>query len=104
MLFSMSQFLFSIKPSTVFAPSRFDVILDSVGGETEEWVMGKLKPWSGAKYVTLITPLLHNTDSLGLLDGAFRAVFTLNSKVTQVQHEQNKLLMKNLNSFEADHS
>ncbi|XP_019132903.1 reticulon-4-interacting protein 1 homolog, mitochondrial [Larimichthys crocea] len=62
---------------------KFDVILDSVGGETEQWVMGKLKPWSGAKYVTLVTPLLHNTDSMGLLDGAFRAVFTLNSKVTQ---------------------
>ncbi|TKS75559.1 Reticulon-4-interacting protein 1, mitochondrial NOGO-interacting mitochondrial protein [Collichthys lucidus] len=62
---------------------KFDVILDSVGGETEQWVMGKLKPWSGAKYVTLVTPLLHNTDSMGLLDGALSAVFTLNSKVTQ---------------------
>lgn len=63
---------------------RFDVILDNVGGETEQWVIGMLKPWSGAKYITLVTPLLHNTDSMGLLDGMFHAGFTLHSKAIQV--------------------
>lgn len=63
---------------------RFDVILDSVGGETEQWAVGMLKPWSGAKYVTLVTPLLLNTDSMGLLDGVFHAGFTLHSKAIQV--------------------
>ncbi|XP_073348878.1 reticulon-4-interacting protein 1 homolog, mitochondrial-like [Pagrus major] len=62
---------------------KFDVILDNVGGETEQLVMGMLKPWSGAKYVTLVTPLLLNTDSMGLLDGTFHAGFTLHSKAIQ---------------------
>lgn len=62
---------------------KFDVILDSVGGDTEQWAMGLLKPWSGAKYVTLVTPLLLNTDSIGLLDGMFHAGFTLQSKAIQ---------------------
>ncbi|KAM6906568.1 reticulon-4-interacting protein 1 homolog, mitochondrial-like [Lycodopsis pacificus] len=62
---------------------RFDVILDNVGGETEQWAMGLLKPWSGAKYVTLVTPLLLNTDSLGLLDGMFQAGFSLQCKAIQ---------------------
>ncbi|XP_076612234.1 NAD(P)H oxidoreductase RTN4IP1, mitochondrial-like [Chaetodon auriga] len=62
---------------------KFDVILDNVGGETEQWVVGMLKPWSGAKYVTLVTPLLLSTDSMGLLDGMFHAGFTLQNKVIQ---------------------
>ncbi|XP_015225269.1 PREDICTED: reticulon-4-interacting protein 1 homolog, mitochondrial-like [Cyprinodon variegatus] len=62
---------------------KFDVILDNVGGDTEEWAMGLLKPWSGAKYVTLVSPLLLNTDSMGLLDGTLRAGLTLHNKAFQ---------------------
>ncbi|XP_054474145.1 reticulon-4-interacting protein 1 homolog, mitochondrial-like [Anoplopoma fimbria] len=62
---------------------KFDVILDNVGGETEQWAMGLLKPWSGAKYVTLVTPLLLNTDSLGLMDGVLQAGCSLHSKAVQ---------------------
>ncbi|KAM9840173.1 reticulon-4-interacting protein 1 homolog, mitochondrial-like [Aulostomus maculatus] len=62
---------------------KFDVIIDCVGGDTEKWAMGLLKPWAGAKYVTLVTPLLLKTDSLGLLDGICQAGFTLQSKVLQ---------------------
>ncbi|KAM4713481.1 reticulon-4-interacting protein 1 homolog, mitochondrial-like isoform 2-T2 [Anableps anableps] len=62
---------------------RFDVILDNVGGDTEEWAMRLLKPWSGAKYVTLVSPLLLNTDSMGLLDGTFHAGVTLHNKAFQ---------------------
>ncbi|CAK6961820.1 reticulon-4-interacting protein 1 homolog%2C mitochondrial-like [Scomber scombrus] len=62
---------------------KFDVIIDCVGGDTELWAMGLLKPWAGAKYVTLVTPLLHNTDSMGLLDGTFNAVCNLQSKAIQ---------------------
>ncbi|XP_077408536.1 NAD(P)H oxidoreductase RTN4IP1, mitochondrial-like [Vanacampus margaritifer] len=62
---------------------RFDVILDGVGGDTEEWAAGLLKPWSGAKYVTLVTPLLFKTDSLGLLDGLVHAGSALSTKVIQ---------------------
>lgn len=60
------------------------MIIDCVGGDTERWAMGLLKPWSGAKYITLVTPLLLNTDSMGLLNGTFNAVFTLHSKAVQV--------------------
>lgn len=66
------------------APSRFDVVLDGVGGDTEQWAIGLLKPWSGAKYVTLVTPLLHDTDSLGLLNGTFQAGFSLHNTAFQV--------------------
>ncbi|XP_072217759.1 reticulon-4-interacting protein 1 homolog, mitochondrial-like [Leuresthes tenuis] len=62
---------------------KFDVILDNVGGDIEQWAMGLLKPWSGAKYVTLVSPLLLNTDSMGLLDGTFHAGFTLHNKAIQ---------------------
>ncbi|XP_057678703.1 reticulon-4-interacting protein 1 homolog, mitochondrial-like isoform X1 [Corythoichthys intestinalis] len=62
---------------------RFDVILDGVGGDTEEWCVSLLKPWSGAKYVTLVTPLLFQTDSRGLLDGFAHAGSTLTTKVIQ---------------------
>ncbi|XP_058468490.1 reticulon-4-interacting protein 1 homolog, mitochondrial-like [Solea solea] len=62
---------------------KFDVILDNIGGDTEEWAMGLLKPWSGAKYTTLVTPLLLNTDSMGLLDGAVNAGVTLCTKALQ---------------------
>lgn len=60
------------------------MILDGVGGETEQWAMGLLKPWSGAKYVTLVTPLLLNTDAMGLLHGAINTGFTLHSLALQV--------------------
>ncbi|KAG7239682.1 hypothetical protein INR49_028618 [Caranx melampygus] len=62
---------------------KFDVILDNIGGDTEEWAMGLLKPWSGAKYITLVTPLLLNTDSMGLLDGTIHAGLTLHTKAIQ---------------------
>ncbi|XP_077366222.1 NAD(P)H oxidoreductase RTN4IP1, mitochondrial-like isoform X2 [Festucalex cinctus] len=62
---------------------RFDLILDGVGGDTEEWAVGLLKPWSGSKYVTLVTPLLFKTDSLGLLDGLVHAGSALSTKVMQ---------------------
>lgn len=65
-------------------PCRFDVILDGVGRETEQWALGLLKPWSGAKYVTLVTPLLQDTDSLGLLSGTFQAGFNLHNTAFQV--------------------
>ncbi|TNM94867.1 hypothetical protein fugu_017626 [Takifugu bimaculatus] len=62
---------------------KFDVVLDGVGGDTEQWAMGLLKPWSGAKYVTLVTPLLHDTDSLGLLNGTFHAGLSLHNTAFQ---------------------
>ncbi|XP_034018206.1 reticulon-4-interacting protein 1 homolog, mitochondrial-like isoform X2 [Thalassophryne amazonica] len=62
---------------------KFDLILDNVGGDAEHWGLDLLKPWSGAKYVTLVTPLLHNIDSMGLLGGMFQSGFMLQNKAVQ---------------------
>lgn len=62
---------------------RFDVILDNVGGDTEQWALGLLKPWSGAKYVTLVTPLLSSTDNMGLFGGVITAGCNLHNKALQ---------------------
>lgn len=58
----------------------FDFILDNVGGDTEKWVLQHLKTWSGAKYVTLVTPFLLNTDRLGVADGMMQTGATIASK------------------------
>ncbi|XP_062863573.1 reticulon-4-interacting protein 1 homolog, mitochondrial [Trichomycterus rosablanca] len=59
---------------------RFDLVLDNIGGETEKWALALLKPWSGAKYVTLVTPFLRNTDQLGLADGMMQTGVTIATK------------------------
>ncbi|XP_063297377.1 reticulon-4-interacting protein 1, mitochondrial [Pelobates fuscus] len=59
----------------------FDVILDNIGGPTEKLALQFLKPWSGASFVTLVTPFLYNNDRLGIADGMMRTGITLGSKV-----------------------
>ncbi|XP_053314983.1 reticulon-4-interacting protein 1, mitochondrial [Spea bombifrons] len=61
----------------------FDVILDNVGGSTEELALQCLKPWSGASFVTLVTPFLYNNDRLGIADGMMRTGITFGSKVVK---------------------
>lgn len=63
---------------------RFDLILDNVGGDTEQWALGLLKPWCGAKYVTLVTPFLQNTDLLGIADGMLQTAATMTTKALKV--------------------
>lgn len=63
---------------------RFDLILDNVGGDTERWALDLLKPWTGAKYVTLVTPFLQNTDRLGIADGMMQTVATVATKALKV--------------------
>ncbi|XP_060024260.1 reticulon-4-interacting protein 1, mitochondrial isoform X2 [Lagenorhynchus albirostris] len=58
----------------------FDFILDSVGGSTETWALNFLKKWSGATYVTLVTPFLLNMDRLGIADGMLQTGVTVGSK------------------------
>ncbi|XP_071376212.1 reticulon-4-interacting protein 1 homolog, mitochondrial isoform X2 [Centroberyx affinis] len=62
------------------ALEKFDLILDNVGGATEQWALGLLKPWSGAKYITLVTPFLQNTDLLGIADGMLQTGVTVATK------------------------
>lgn len=65
------------------AVDRFDVILDNVGGKTEQWALALLKSWSGSKFVTLVSPLLSSTDHSGLLSGGIQAGCTLHNKAMQ---------------------
>ncbi|XP_023617530.1 reticulon-4-interacting protein 1, mitochondrial isoform X2 [Myotis lucifugus] len=58
----------------------FDFILDNVGGSTETWALNLLKKWSGATYVTLVTPFLLNMDRLGVADGMLQTGVTMGSK------------------------
>uniref|UniRef100_A0AAF6ZX28 NAD(P)H oxidoreductase RTN4IP1, mitochondrial n=1 Tax=Bos taurus TaxID=9913 RepID=A0AAF6ZX28_BOVIN len=58
----------------------FDFILDNVGGSTETWALKFLKKWSGATYVTLVTPFLLNMDRLGIADGMLQTGVTVGSK------------------------
>ncbi|XP_053291373.1 reticulon-4-interacting protein 1 homolog, mitochondrial [Pleuronectes platessa] len=62
------------------ALEKFNLILDNVGGDTERWALDLLKPWSGAKYVTLVTPFLQNTDMLGIADGMMQTAATVATK------------------------
>nr|XP_057945991.1 reticulon-4-interacting protein 1 homolog, mitochondrial [Doryrhamphus excisus] len=62
------------------ALEKFDLVLDNIGGDTERWALNLLKPWSGAKYVTLVTPFLQNTDTLGVADGMLQTAATVTSK------------------------
>ncbi|XP_069707219.1 reticulon-4-interacting protein 1, mitochondrial-like [Phaenicophaeus curvirostris] len=61
----------------------FDFILDNVGGSTEKWALNLLKKWSGATYVTLVTPFLINMDKLGVADGMLRTGVTIGSKTVK---------------------
>uniref|UniRef100_A0A3Q3WCC5 Enoyl reductase (ER) domain-containing protein n=1 Tax=Mola mola TaxID=94237 RepID=A0A3Q3WCC5_MOLML len=62
------------------ALDKFDLILDNIGGDTECWALNLLKPWSGAKYVALVTPFLQNTDRLGIADGMMQTAATMACK------------------------
>lgn len=64
--------------------SSFDFILDNVGGSTEKWALDLLKKWSGATYVTLVTPFLINMDKLGVADGMLQTGVTIGSKTVKV--------------------
>lgn len=70
------------------APCRFDLILDNVGGDTERWALSLLKAWSGARYVTLVSPFLQNTDLLGVADGMMQSAATLGTKALKVKPPQ----------------
>lgn len=58
---------------------KYDIILDAAGLKETEFhpYITCLKDWSFAKYITLKSPLLRNTDTLGLLNGMIRNVADL---------------------------
>ncbi|XP_060093673.1 reticulon-4-interacting protein 1, mitochondrial isoform X2 [Heteronotia binoei] len=62
---------------------RFDFILDNIGGSTEEWAPELLKKWSGATYISLVTPFLVNVDRLGVADGMLQTGVTIGRKAVK---------------------
>uniref|UniRef100_A0A8D2IPI8 NAD(P)H oxidoreductase RTN4IP1, mitochondrial n=1 Tax=Varanus komodoensis TaxID=61221 RepID=A0A8D2IPI8_VARKO len=61
----------------------FDFILDNIGGSTEKWACELLKKWSGATYVSLVTPFLVNVDRLGVADGMLQTGVTIGTKAVK---------------------
>ncbi|XP_042309176.1 reticulon-4-interacting protein 1, mitochondrial isoform X2 [Sceloporus undulatus] len=61
----------------------FDFILDNIGGSTEKWAPDLLKKWSGATYVSLVTPFLVNVDRLGVADGMLQTGVTIGAKAVK---------------------
>lgn len=61
--------------------AKVDVVLDPLGGETPSFSMDVLKSWSGAKYVSLVMPVLPAMDQLGLVGGLAKSLadFNLNA-------------------------
>lgn len=77
-----------LSQTLLLSVSRFDLILDNVGGDTERWALTLLKPWNGAKYVTLVTPFLQNMDMLGIADGMMQTAATMSTKAIKVTMTQ----------------
>ncbi|KAL8595333.1 hypothetical protein ACOMHN_020086 [Nucella lapillus] len=59
----------------------FDFVLDAVGGTTADDSFQLLKKWTNAKLVTIVTPLLTNMDSKGLVPGLAESTFSLGTNV-----------------------
>lgn len=61
--------------------SSFDVIFDFAGlGDNSLQYMKLLRPWSNAKLVTLMSPLLKSTDKNGILPGTIQTFVDLATK------------------------
>ncbi|XP_001948957.1 reticulon-4-interacting protein 1 homolog, mitochondrial [Acyrthosiphon pisum] len=59
---------------------KYDLILDAAGipyGDIGGSYTPLLKPWSWAKFVTLRSPVLHNTDAYGMVFGMLKNAFDL---------------------------
>ncbi|XP_035825343.1 reticulon-4-interacting protein 1 homolog, mitochondrial isoform X2 [Aplysia californica] len=49
--------------------SKFDLILDTIGGESTSRAASLLGSWKNSKLVTIVSPILKNSDNLGVLPG-----------------------------------
>lgn len=73
------QFLYCFSIYNVFTLCRFDLAFDCVGDES---ALSCVKP--GGKFVTVVSPLLPDTDDLGLVMGGAKATLGLAQKVSKV--------------------
>ena len=68
----------------------FDVIFDFAGlGHDSATFMELLRPWSNAKLVTLMSPLLRSTDAEGLFPGTIKTIMGLATKNIQTVFNNN---------------
>lgn len=70
----------------------FDVILDCAGSKDLQGLLAYLRPWSGAKLVTLSSPALKDIDDYGVVFGAMRSVGELVGKNVQSLTSQGNTL------------
>ncbi|XP_046585520.1 LOW QUALITY PROTEIN: reticulon-4-interacting protein 1 homolog, mitochondrial-like [Haliotis rubra] len=56
---------------------KFDLVLDTLGGETPNFSFDLLTKYRNAKYVSIVTPLLRNADSYGLVKGSVKTAVDL---------------------------
>ena len=70
--------------------ATFDVIFDFAGLENQSLkFMELLRPWSNAKLVTLMSPLLRSTDSEGLVAGSLKTLATILATNAQTAFSKN---------------
>lgn len=74
-----------------------DVVLDPLGGDTPSFTLDVMKSWTGAKYVSLVMPVLPSTDKLGLIGGLAQSVVDFNFSAIKVCLNNVKLKSKIFN-------
>lgn len=57
---------------------KIDIVLDPLGGKTPSFTLDGMKSWTGAKYVSLVMPVLPATDKLGLIGGLAQSLADFN--------------------------
>ncbi|XP_060571194.1 reticulon-4-interacting protein 1 homolog, mitochondrial-like [Ruditapes philippinarum] len=57
---------------------KVDVVLDPIGGETPSFTLDVLRSWSGAKYISLVMPVLPAIDKLGMIGGLAQSLMDFN--------------------------
>ncbi|XP_046365433.2 reticulon-4-interacting protein 1 homolog, mitochondrial-like [Haliotis rufescens] len=61
---------------------KFDVVLDTLGGETPNFSLDLLTKYKNAKYISLVTPFLRNADAYGLVKGSVKTAVDIFKDVT----------------------
>ncbi|KAK3098765.1 hypothetical protein FSP39_022868 [Pinctada imbricata] len=61
----------------------FDVILDTVGGGKADYSLDYLRSWRNSKFVSIVTPLMPNSDNLGLIPGLVKSTLNLGQNLIQ---------------------
>ena len=55
----------------ITAEGPYDVILDCVDNDLTRWSDEVMKSWSNSVHVSILSPVLHDTDAYGVVGGLF---------------------------------